>query len=49
MELLRELMSDSVGIMSALVIAFVILMGIWFAWYFIRNMMNDSSGNDIGP
>jgi len=40
MELWSQLFSDSVGIMSALVIAFVVLMGIWFAWYFITRMMN---------
>lgn len=41
MELWSELFSDSVGIMSALVIAFLILMAVWFTWYFITHMMND--------
>ncbi len=41
MELWSELLSDSTGIMSALVIAFMILMGVWFTWYFITHMMND--------
>ncbi|MFK7862382.1 MAG: DUF3149 domain-containing protein [Granulosicoccus sp.] len=27
---------------SALVIAFVFLIGVWFAWYFITHMMKDS-------
>ena len=41
MDLWSELLSDSTGIMSALVIAFMILMGVWFTWYFITHMMND--------
>ena len=41
MELWSELFSDSVGIMSALVIAFMILVAVWFTWYFITHMMND--------
>ncbi len=41
MELWSELFSDSVGIMSALVIAFLIGMAGWFAWYFITHMMNE--------
>ena len=41
MELWSELLSDPTGIMSALVIAFMILMGAWFVWYFINHMMND--------
>jgi predicted permease len=46
MELWSELFSDSVGIMSALVIGFIILMAIWFAWYFIVHMMRDSAKQD---
>jgi len=41
MELWRLLFSDSVGIASAIVIAGVIVMGVWFAWYFITHMMKD--------
>jgi hypothetical protein len=46
MELWGELFSDSVGVMSALVIAFMIGMGIWFVWYFISHMMKGSEKND---
>ncbi len=46
MELWSQLFSDSVGIASAVVIAFVILMGIWFAWYFITHMMKDGKNNE---
>ena len=46
MELWGELFSDSVGVMSALVIAFLIAMAIWFAWYFISHMMKDSEKLD---
>ncbi|NND92102.1 MAG: DUF3149 domain-containing protein [Granulosicoccus sp.] len=46
MELWAELFSDSVGIMSALVIGFLILMALWFAWYFITHMMRDGEKND---
>jgi hypothetical protein len=42
MELWRQLFSDSVGIASALVIAIVVAMAVWFAWYFITHMMRDS-------
>ena len=41
MDLWAQLFSDSVGIMSALVIGFMILMGGWFVWYFITHMVND--------
>jgi len=41
MELWSQLFSDSVGIASAVVIVGVIIMGAWFAWYFITRMMND--------
>ena len=41
MDLWSELLSDSTGIMSALVIAFMILMGVWFTWYFVTHMLND--------
>jgi hypothetical protein len=42
MELWGELFSDSVGVMSALVIGFMIFMAIWFTWYFISHMMKYS-------
>ncbi len=42
MELWGELFSDSVGILSALVIGFMILMAVYFTWYFIGHMMKDS-------
>lgn len=42
MELWSELFSDSVGIMSAAVIAFILVMAAYFAWYFITHMMHDS-------
>lgn len=42
MDLWSELFSDSVGILSALVIAFLILMAVWFVWYFITHMMSES-------
>lgn len=38
MELWSVLFSDWVGIASFLVIAFMLAMGGWFAWYFITNM-----------
>jgi len=46
MELWGELFSDSVGILSALVIAFLIAMAVWFVWYFISHMMKDSEKPD---
>ena len=41
MELWSELFSDSVGILSFAVLVFILLMGCYFAWYFISHMMND--------
>lgn len=45
MELWGELFSDSRGILSALVIGFMILMAVFFAWYFIGHMMKESEEN----
>lgn len=48
MELWAQLFSDSVGILSAVVIGFTVLMAVWFAWYFITHMMNDSKAQNPG-
>lgn len=37
MELWSELFSDWVGILSFGVLAFIVVMGLWFAWFFLRN------------
>lgn len=42
MELWSELFSDSVGILSAAVIAFILVMAAYFAWFFITHMMRES-------
>lgn len=42
MELWSELFSDSVGILSAAVIAFILVMAVYFAWFFITHMMKES-------
>ena len=42
MELWSELFSDSVGILSAAVIAFILVMAVYFAWFFITHMMRES-------
>ena len=42
MELWSELFSDSVGILSAAVIAFLLLMAVYFTWFFITHMMRES-------
>lgn len=41
MSLWGELFSDWVGILSFLVILFMIGMATWFSWYFITHMMNE--------
>lgn len=48
MELWAQLFSDSVGILSAFVIGFTLLMAVWFAWYFITHMMSDSKAQNPG-
>ena len=40
MELFSELFSDWVGILSFGVLAFIIVMGAWFAWFFLRQSGN---------
>ncbi|MGQ7847477.1 DUF3149 domain-containing protein [Granulosicoccus sp. 3-233] len=42
MELWSELFSDSVGILSAAVIAFILAMAVYFTWFFISHMMRES-------
>jgi len=44
-ELWSELFSDTRGILSALVIGFMILMAVFFTWYFIGHMMKESEEN----
>jgi hypothetical protein len=48
MDLWQQLFSDSVGIFSFLVIAFTLIMGAYFVWYFIRHMVNDEKNKDKG-
>lgn len=46
MELWSELFSDSVGILSAAVIAFILVMAAYFAWFFITHMMRESENKE---
>ncbi len=44
MKLLLDLFSTDYGLLSLGVIAFVLVMGAWFARYFARHMENDVEG-----
>lgn len=46
MELWKGLFSDLVGIMSALVMGFLPVMAIWFAWYFISHIMKETQNTN---
>ena len=37
MDLLKDLFSSDVGILSAIVIAFILCMAVYFIWLFTRN------------
>ncbi len=43
MELLGELFSDWVGILSFGVIAFVLVMAVFFIWYFLSRSANPNA------
>jgi hypothetical protein len=44
---LSRLFSDWVGLLSFIVIAFTVVMGIWFSWFFNRKM-DESAARDAG-
>ena len=43
MKLLSELFSDWVGLLSFIVIAFIVVMAVFFGVYFSRNMARDEA------
>ncbi|MGH1358866.1 MAG: DUF3149 domain-containing protein [Burkholderiaceae bacterium] len=46
MELWAELFSDWVGVLSFFVLAFILVMGAWFTWYFVSNMSQPPADED---
>lgn len=44
MKLLLDLFSTDYGLLSLAVIAFVLVMGAYFARYFVKHMESDSEG-----
>lgn len=42
MKLFTELFSTDVGLLSAGVIAFTLVMGLWYVHYFVRKMNEDA-------
>ncbi len=49
MALLNELFSDWVGVLSFGVIAFILVMAVYFTWYFIRHMVDDEARTGARP
>lgn len=43
MALLNELFSDWVGVLSFGVIAFILVMAVWFIWFFNKHMVDEES------